>query len=279
MISKQSRGDATEDAPSLFGCDLILHFGYHKCLTVLYHHLMMNLIGEFDFKFAAVWSNKHKFRQATENEADPRVVLSTDIDGFDWNHLPEYRGSHFIRDPRDMVVSGYYYHLWTKEAWCVSPNFNWNKHTKHPLFEHVEPDKAKWPHDISYQDYLNSLDEECGMLMEVIFCDDKFQQMRRWDFDNPRILELRYDDIVGAEESAFSRLFDHYGFHPDLRDRGLEVVERLSLKNQVKKEGTHVRSGKSGQWKQRFTPKTKQLFKQVHADLLVKLDYERDENW
>lgn len=32
----------------------------------------------------------------------------------------EFRGSHMIRDLRDVVISVYYYHLWTNEKWAIT---------------------------------------------------------------------------------------------------------------------------------------------------------------
>ena len=39
------------------------------------------------------------------------------------------------------------------------------------------------------------------------------------------------------------------------------------------------RSGKTGEWKKHFTGEHKKLFKDVAGDLLVKLGYEKDNNW
>jgi hypothetical protein len=39
------------------------------------------------------------------------------------------------------------------------------------------------------------------------------------------------------------------------------------------------RSGKVGAWRDRFSAENKQLFKQVAANLLVRLGYEQDDAW
>jgi hypothetical protein len=38
--------------------------------------------------------------------------------------LAPYRGIHVMRDPRDMIVSGYHYHKWTNETWARRPDDN-----------------------------------------------------------------------------------------------------------------------------------------------------------
>lgn len=35
-------------------------------------------------------------------------------------HLGDFRGTHMVRDLRDVFVSGYFYHLWTKESWATN---------------------------------------------------------------------------------------------------------------------------------------------------------------
>jgi sulfotransferase 6B1 len=39
------------------------------------------------------------------------------------------------------------------------------------------------------------------------------------------------------------------------------------------------RSGKTGEWKKHFTDEHKKIFKEVAGDLLIKLGYEKDNNW
>jgi hypothetical protein len=269
----------TQPETGLFASSLVLHFGYHKCLTMFYVRLMKNLSAEFGFAWEPIYDDVPAFHRAVRRTSTERVILLTDRDDIAWDELPEYRASHFIRDPRDLVVSGYFYHLWTKEAWASDDGFDWPFLTSLPKFAWVEPDPARWPHKISYQAYLNSLDPEQGMLMEMISRERTFQQMRRWKFDNPRVLEMRYEEIVGNEEMACARLFEHYGFAPQLRERGVELARQFGLNNLAKREGSHVRSGAPDQWRTHFTPAVKNLFKQAHGDLLIRLGYERGSDW
>jgi len=59
------------------------------------------------------------------------------------------------------------------------------------------------------------------------------------------------------------------------REKALPV---LSEAIQPKKSHT-FRSGKTGGWKQHFTDKHKKLFKEVAGDLLVRLGYEKNNDW
>ena len=82
-----------------------------------------------------------------------------------------------------------------------------------PEFKYIATDPAKYPQTESYQEYLNTLSPESGMILEALWRKSHFDQMQAWNFHNPRILEMRYEDIVGNERAAFEQLFLHYGFH------------------------------------------------------------------
>lgn len=263
----------------LFPSDLIAHFSYHKCLTYYYQRIMLALHREFGFHFSSCGSKSHLFNAQALHHRGKRILTLSDSDGIEWDRLPSYRGSHFIRDPRDLIVSGYHYHLWTKEEWSRTPNFGWQYFIDMPEFQYVETDPARFPTNESYQEYLNKLNPESGMILEMLWRKPHFEQMQRWNFDNPNILELRYENIVGSERDAFAQLFAHYGFHPRLRDRGLEIVEGFSIKNQPQGKGTHLRSGESRQWEQEFTPLASQVFKQKYNNVLIHLGYAKNLNW
>ena len=63
------------------------------------------------------------------------------------------------------------------------------------------------------------------MILEMVFRRDAFEQMGRWNYHNPAVLELRYEQIIGNEAECFRQLFEHYRFHPRVRERGVEAGE------------------------------------------------------
>jgi hypothetical protein len=90
------------------GCNLITHFSYHKCLTSYYQSVVRALSAEFGFYYEHFTSDYPRFEQAALNDPRRRVLSVNNRSDIAWERLPEYRGSHFIRDPRDLVVSGFY---------------------------------------------------------------------------------------------------------------------------------------------------------------------------
>ncbi|MDP8207524.1 MAG: hypothetical protein P9L92_12730 [Candidatus Electryonea clarkiae] len=264
--------------PDLFNHDLIVHFTYHKCLTLYFAQIMKSLTYEFHFKYFEINTDIDYFRHASRQEPGKRVIQVANINDIDLTKLPDYRGSHVVRDPRDLVVSGYYYHKRTIEKWCHNPDFDWSYIVENPIFQgHVESDPKKYPANISYQDYLNTLDKERGLILEILWRKNHFQHMRTWDYSNPKMIEVKYEAIIGAETDTFAKIFEHYKMHPKMIERGLNIVDRFSLKNKAIRKKGHIRSGKKQQWADEFSDDVKKVFEDLHGDLLLILGYEKEQ--
>ncbi|MGO8873128.1 MAG: hypothetical protein ACLQPH_17325 [Acidimicrobiales bacterium] len=165
-----------------------------------------------------------------------------------------FRGSHLIRDPRDLVVSGYEYHLVTDEYWTRKP---------YPRFG-----------GLSYQDHLRSLDEHDGLMAEIEwFAAASGAAMGTWDYHQPEFLELRYEDALADEQGTFERLFRWYGFNDAARGIGLEAVERTSLRRGGAIPN-HARSGRPGEWRSRLGSDHIERLKELTGDLVARLGYE-----
>ena len=187
----------------------------------------------------------------------------------DFSTLPSgYRASHFVRDPRDLVVSGYFYHKRGAEPWCniVDPTENDFYIVNGMIPENIQK-------GMSFASYLSSLSLEDGLKAEIDFREKHFQCMEGWDFDNPQCLELRYEDIIGNELDAFTKIIDHYQFVGSARKRALSAVEKFAAKNQVNRQ-QHIRNPDSGQWKQHFTKDVEDYLYKKHPTLLQKTGYE-----
>jgi len=200
----------------------------------------------------------------------------------DFSNLPNYYGSHMIRDPRDIVVSGYYYHLWTTEAWA-------NK----PMSEFPARMRERWSYipfeeagDISYKELLNSRSHDEGLSLEIKrHSTTGMKEIAQWNYDDPDILEIKYEDIIVNEEKVFRELFAKYSFNQSAIETSLEVARKFSFANKTErkigevKENSHMRSGQPGQWKQEFSSEHISLYKQLHGDDIIRLGYENHSDW
>jgi hypothetical protein len=171
-----------------------------------------------------------------------------------------FRGSHVIRDPRDLVISGYEYHKKTNEDWCRRPN----------------PRRMR---GLSYQAELLELNEHDGLMAEIDYVARRTgAEMGAWNYEQPEFLEIRYEDAFADEIATFERLFRWYGFSEKAIEVGMDAVDRVSLKRGGARPG-HARSGEPGEWRSRFTAEHIERFKLLTGDLVYDLGYEASRDW
>jgi hypothetical protein len=170
------------------------------------------------------------------------------------------RATVFVyRDPRDLIVSHVFY------AAELHPD-----HGMHRYYTQVLK---------SMEDRINAairgVAEPGSQLSAVV---DKFANYLGW-LDQPEVLSLRFEELILERQSALRRLLAYLG------ERGLrlqlpeaQAIAALELAIQPNRSGT-FRKGQPGNWREHFTAANRRLFKQVTGDLLVRLGYERDDQW
>jgi hypothetical protein len=236
---------------------MLVHCCHHKAGTIWF----LNVLGSIARRF------KMRIQSCSQEELRPDTdIFMQHHSRVDLSALPPHRGSHVIRDPRDMVVSGYHYHLWTKESWAHEPRSNLG--------------------DRSFQQHLNLLSLEDGLHAEIErAARAEFPCMASWDYANPDFLEIKYEDLMSNELQVFERLFKHYGFGKTAMPACLKIVKRHSFSAVARRpageevKGTHLRSGISGEWRTVLSEGHKDHFKHLTGDLLIRLGYETDANW
>lgn len=236
---------------------LIVHCCHHKVATVWFLRILEAIANHYSLKF------QRCKQDALQTDSD---IFLQDHSEVDVSKLPAHRGSHIIRDPRDVIISGYFFHLWTPEKWVHKPNKKYN--------------------GMSYQQYLNSLDLEAGIIAEMErFAVKDFKGMIQWNYNLPEFMEIKYEDLIQNQQDIFTKIFTHYGFNREAIDVSLEIVEQFSFKNVSKrsvgdvKKQTHLRSGQPGEWKDIFSEQHKHKFKELFGDGLIALGYETDNDW
>jgi hypothetical protein len=236
---------------------VIVHASHHKSGTAWFQGVLHRVARRFMLKV-------QRLGYGEALRPDSELVL----DGTSRSSIEAklVRGSHMVRDPRDVAVSGYHYHLWTKENWAHKPRERLGGR--------------------SYQEHLNSLGPQEGLAAEIeLLAGTVFGVMARWDYDRLEYLELRYEDVIADEEMWFERLFRHYGFSDRGVSAAMEIAKSRSFSETggrelgVVEERSHRRSGVPGQWRSEFGPEHVALFKRLTGPLLVRLGYEKDEHW
>ncbi len=200
------------------------------------------------------------------------------------------RGFHVIRDPRDILVSGYFSHRYS-----------------HPVTVHNRERMAVWRQQLAE---LPSVEE--GLLRELEFAADNFANLAAWSYQQPDIHEVRYEALIADPLVQFGQIFRFLGFTTPRHGWG-ELADRLWRRYSMRplrrstslpqpllrrildnhaferKSGGrargeedvrhHYRKGVAGDWRNYFTPRVVAAFKDRYGPLLLQLGYERSSDW
>lgn len=201
-----------------------------------------------------------------EHFGDYRVT-SVNNHALDLDRLGDFRISRFVRDPRDLVVSGYFYHKRGAEEWCniVDPSpEDWR------VVNGNFPQGMGAGHSLS--SYLQSLNQEEGLLAEIEFRRNHLQSMRDWPQDDSRIRVYRYEEIMGNEEDVFANIAELYGLPLPHRKLARFFANKYSAKKRTGRT-QHIRNPSPGQWQNVFTPRVSTFFREQYGDLLERYGY------
>ncbi len=260
-LSSEDRSDSTT-----IGGKIRVQCGYHKCLTVYFKRVSRK---------TAYWTNpfacgfRHFFHRLDEFYADCQQHTLSSISGhcLDLDRFRDIRAVHIIRDPRDLIVSGYFYHKRAAEDWCeyINPgNEDWE------IVNGVVP--ASLPAEMNLTQFLNQVSLEEGLAAEIEFRKNHLQSMLQWPADDPRVLTIRYEDVLGNEVAVFRKIYDFYGFPTRTKLAATLFADRYSAKSKHRKS-SHIRNSSFGQWKELFTPELTKLFEDSYGELLGKYGY------
>ncbi len=98
------------------------------------------------------------------------------------------------------------------------------------------------------------------------------------------ILVVRYEDILADEHAVFERIIEYCQLDVD-NTRLHEIVAHNSFKAVTGRSRgqedvhAHQRKGIAGDWRNHFTARMKEEFKQRFGDALIRTGYEQDMNW
>mgnify|MGYP003575303846 FL=1 len=170
-----------------------------------------------------------------------------------------HRINYFMyRDPRDMLISQVFFATDMHE-----------EHGMHDFYRSLPDFGARLNFAIT------GIDRD-GLYMVNVR--QRYASVLEW-LEQPHVMCIRFEDVINKRESTLESILDEIesiGYKiPTPRPKALStLVEAI----QPKKSRT-FRSGKTGGWREHFTDEHKELFKDVAGDLLVRLGYEKDNNW
>lgn len=173
---------------------------------------------------------------------------------------------HVIRDPRDVVISGCFYHVKTTEKWANAPRPEFGGKNYRETIAALPTDHDKLVFEMKHT----------GM--------KSIHDMITWNYQDPDVFEAKYEDLIGDTRFVhFRPMMEFLGFAGADLEAVLEIVRAHSLFGgataESSKDPVHVRSGESRQWPKTFTPELRQAFKEIHPQALQHLGYETGADW
>lgn len=165
---------------------------------------------------------------------------------------------YFIfRDPRDVVVSHVFY-VTEMEA----------RHAHHQHYKSLPGFDARLKVSILGR-------PEAGIEFPNIAA--RFEPYLGW-LDHKEVLKIHFEDLIHNRQATLASIIDHLLSRVTLPASRQLILNSLEASINPTKSPT-FRSGKTGEWKKHFTDEHKKIFKEVAGDLLVKLGYEKDNDW
>lgn len=173
-----------------------------------------------------------------------------------------YRGIHLIRDPRDVIISGCFYHRKSTEPWLHRSRKDLQGLTYHQKIN-------------SYENIDDQIIFEMGMAGR-----NNIRDMLNWDYSRSCFFELKYENLIeDIDLTLFHELFVFLGFPGSVIPSLLAIAYNKSLFSGQHSKSIHIRSGTVNQWKKYFKPIHKDRFLELYGDTLIRLGYEKDDNW
>ena len=169
------------------------------------------------------------------------------------------RVNYFMyRDPRDMLVSQVFYATDMQE-----------EHGMHAYYKSLPDFSARLSVAIS------GIDNDGLYMVDV---KQRYAGVFQW-LEQKNVTCIRFEDLIDHRDATLGAMLDEVektGYNiPTPREQALSV-----LVSAIQPRKSHTfRAGKTGGWREHFTIEHKKLFKDVAGDLLVKLRYERNNDW
>lgn len=285
-----------KNLPTLF------FFGHHKAGSTYIMNVMKNICYYAGLKHDHYHTpfqfgyNLSKFIQ--KENLDFVSYLSADYQYL--SKIEDYKGFHVIRDPRDIAISAYFSHL-----------------KSHPTDD--------WPELIEHRKELASLPKDEGLLLSFRFTEilqvnghnlNLFASLTNWNYDDPKIQEIKFEDLIINPYDHFLRILKHLNLMDDYQINIPNILKFL-INNLIKAKkkainrkykipfwlladiihhnnfqelskgrkpgleniNNHYRKGISGDWKNHFKKEHKTYFKEQWGDFIIWRDYEKDYDW
>ena len=184
-----------------------------------------------------------------------------DLNALEWRGIRKNVGKGIVvlRDPRDVIVSLLYSHLYSHAS---SPRVDF------------------------YRRQLFDL-PDLGSRLKLLFRDNfyKIRFFLSWsNYTSNDVYVVRYEDLIQNQQEVFGNIFEWLGWSLPL-ETVIAVIERHSFKRRSGRSPgetdlvSHFRRGLAGDWKNHFTRDLGELWEGLYPGFLAKVGYETRDDW
>lgn len=242
------------------------YFGHHKCGSSWVSTVLSDISNRAGLSLIT-----HADSNSFNNE--PQELFKTNNYDFwfhvnaNWNIVNKIqsRAVHIVRDPRDVIISGYYSHLYS-----------------HPVDGLTMLQK--------HRKALQETDKETGLYLEMDFAEFYMQDMLSFAKApvSKNLYTVCYEQLIANQLLAFQSILQHLEIYPKLIDRQQieDVVYAHSFKNRskgrergVEDPKSDARKGQPGDWTNHFSEDHKYYFKEKYQPLLELYGYCENIDW
>lgn len=252
---------------------LLAYFGHHKCGTTWIRGIFEDLLSRY------CWNNAQVTKPSDFDYDLLNYVNNEHVDFLNYTNadhkyvekLKNYLGFHVVRDPRDVCVSAYYSHR-----------------NSHPI--------DNWPELAKHRNLLELLSKEDGLLKDMKFVKRYMEEIGSWNYSNPNILEIRFEELIENPQQSFKIILAFLGVNQRIPNKQKEQfniikdLEEVILKHSFinisggRQRGnedpkSHYRKGIAGDWKQHFAKIHRSYFKKHYNWVLLNSGYENNDSW
>lgn len=212
------------------------------------------------------------------------IVLAHSVVELDLANQP-VAALHLLRDPRDIVVSGYEFHLETNERWCTNTDFDPTPPIRFPRLplsqqHRPEPWKRAYLDSLggrSYQENLRALSREAGLQFEI----DRYggwtiEQMLEFHRAYPSIPAIRFEDLMADFDGTFRRIFETLGLDEELLETAMRIAATEDLGRRsatAVAADVHTTNRGATRWSERLSDGHLAVINERHGDAIRELGY------
>lgn len=282
---------------------LLAYFGHHKAASSWILSILSNICKDLGLKRFSpnnpTMFNLNLNKYVSDNKIDFLLYRNADFKYVKELNFSNLQGFHVVRDPRDVIVSAYFSHLYS-----------------HPITKH-------WPELKNHREQLLQLSKNEGLLLELEHSRKILEQMYNWDYFLPNVLELKMEELTQNPVYIFTKILKYleildesanptnsilnqnfkqalnYIYFQTNKNFPIHIYQKkISLqklnkfideqnfekKTKGRKKGQenikkHYRKGVHGDWKNHLNKEHIEFIRDNYNELIIKLNYEDNYNW